>query len=60
LHDLGTCLRVEVAGGFVSQDDVGTVGQGPRDGHALLLTAREFQGLVVEAMAETHPFEDRV
>ena len=36
-------LPVQVARGLVGQDDFGVVGQGPGDGHPLLLAAGELQ-----------------
>ena len=45
-------LRVEVAGGFVGQDQLGLVYQCAGDGDALLLPAGEFGGLVVKAIGQ--------
>ena len=52
LDDLGAGLRVEVAGGFVGENDARGVRQGAGDGDALLLAAGELEGLVVEAVAK--------
>ena len=43
---------VEVAGGFVGEDDGGLVDEGAGDGDALALTAGELVGLVVHAGLE--------
>ncbi len=51
-------VEVEVAGGFVGENDGGVVGEGAGDGDALLLAAGELRRLVEEAMAEFDPFED--
>ena len=40
-HDRVAGVDIEGAGGLVGQDDAGAAGQGPGDGHPLLLTARE-------------------
>ena len=47
-------VRVQGAGGLVGQDDGGTAGQGPGDGHPLLLTAGELIGQVVELVAQAY------
>ena len=39
-HHLGAAMRVKRPGGFVGQNDVAAIHQRPRNGHALLLTAR--------------------
>src|SRR3954462_2800761 len=40
LHDLAALARVQVAGGFVGQNELGLGDHGPRDADELLLTAR--------------------
>ena len=50
-------LGVEAARGFVGEDDRGVVDQCPCHGYALFLTAREFGGLVVGAVAQSHEGE---
>src|SRR5271168_2981321 len=57
-HDLVAGLGVEVAGGFVGEDDGGFVDQSAGDGDALTLAAGEFVGLVHHAAAEADGFED--
>lgn len=39
-------VAVEVAGGLVGQEEWRVWGEGPRNGHALLLSAAEFYGSV--------------
>ena len=45
-------LAVERAGRLVAQQDVGALGDGARDGHALLLATRHLRGEVIHALAE--------
>ena len=45
-HDFGAGFRIQVAGGFVRQQDGWIVDERPRDGDALPPTAREFVGPV--------------
>ena len=52
VHDVVAGRGVEVAGGFVGQNDGGTVDKGPGYGDALDLTAGEFGWFVVDAIAE--------
>ncbi len=51
-EDFFAGFGVEVAGGFVGEDDEGGVGEGAGDGDALLLAAGELVGFVVEAVVE--------
>ena len=57
-HDLVAGLGVEVAGGFVGEDDGGVVDKGAGDGDALALAAGELVGLVHHAGAEIDGLED--
>lgn len=60
-HELDNFLTgfgVEVSGGFIGEDDAGRVGEGSGDGDALLLSAREFEGFIVEPVAEADALED--
>ena len=57
-HDLVAGLGVEVAGGFVGEDDGGLVDEGAGDGDALTLTAGELVGLVHHAAAEADGLEN--
>jgi hypothetical protein len=51
LHDFLAALGVEVAGGLVGQQHGGLGDDGARNGHALLLPAREFgRGVVLPAL----------
>src|SRR5512139_2427858 len=52
VHDLRARLAVEIAGRLVGQDQGRIVEQGPGDGHALLLAARQLVGLVVGPFLE--------
>src|SRR6266567_1595764 len=54
LHDLGPGRGVEVAGGFVREDNERVIDQRAGDGHALLLAAGKLEGLVVEPILQTH------
>jgi hypothetical protein len=56
-HDFGAVFGVEVAGGFVGEEDIGIVDEGAGDGGALLFAAGEFVGEVLEAVAEADFFE---
>ena len=58
VDNLGAGLGVEVAGGFVGEDDGRRVGEGAGHGDALALSAGELEGLVVDAVAEADLFED--
>src|SRR3984893_16678624 len=53
IHDGFTALRIEIAGRLVRQEDHGFTPDGPRDGDALLLSARELAGEVFRAVR--HP-----
>jgi len=53
-HDLFAGVGVEVTGGFVGEDEFGSVGQGACDGDALDLSAREFAGAVIESASDAH------
>ncbi len=54
LHHLAAVLRVEVAGGLVGKDELGTGDDGTGDGDALLLTAGELAGEVLGTVADVH------
>src|ERR1043166_7956633 len=47
LHDLLALARVQVAGGFVGQDDLWIGDHGARDGDELLLSARQLVGIEI-------------
>ena len=57
---LGRRLAVEVAGGLVSEDQLGSAGEGPGDGDALLLAARQLGRTMPEPVAETDGVDDGV
>ena len=48
---------VQSAGGLVGHDDGGMGGDGPGDGHPLLLTAGHFGGLVLPAVGHAYLFQ---
>ena len=50
-------LRVEVAGGLVRHQHLGVGHDGARDGHALLLAARELPRVVADAVGQAHHLE---
>src|ERR1051325_7443282 len=63
VHDLARHERVEVAGRLVREDQLRRRGQHARDGHALLLPARELRRQVVQARGQAdhvHRFLDAV
>ena len=53
-HQLG----VEGRGGLVEEHELGVHGQGPGDGHPLLLAAGELVGVVVDLVGQAHPLEE--
>src|SRR5882672_7392134 len=60
VHDAAGERGIEARGGLVGQDDRGPLGQGARDGHPLLLTARESVGAAVDEMREADLREARM
>ncbi len=46
-HDLFTCLRIEIAGGFIGQNNSGVVNQGTSNGDALLLASRKLARMMM-------------
>ena len=48
---------VQSAGGLVGQDHGGVAGQGPGDGHTLLLTAGELAGQVLALFGQPNPLQ---
>ena len=49
---------IQVAGGFVSQNDRGAIDQGASDGHALTFTAGKFGRTMVRSVGEPDPFDE--
>ena len=47
-------LRVQGGGGLVKAEDVRLQGQGPGDGHPLLLSAGELAGVIADAVGQAH------
>jgi hypothetical protein len=56
-HDFRAVFGIEVAGGFVGEEDIGIVDKGAGDGGALLFAPGEFGGEMVKAVAEADFFE---
>lgn len=56
--DLGAGFAVERSRRFIGEDDSGFVDEGARHGGPLFLATGEFPGAVVQAMAETHLFQE--
>jgi len=57
-EDVGAVFGIEVAGGFVGEDDAGAVNEGAGDGDALLFAAGELRGSGVGAVLDAHAFEE--
>ena len=51
------CLGVETGVGFVAEEILGLEGDGPRNGHAFLHTARDFTGELGSCLAEVDTVE---
>ena len=51
--------RVQVAGGLIQQQEGWHVGDGTRDGDALLLTARQLRGEVVQPVSQSNSLQTR-
>ena len=54
VHHLRARMRIEIAGRFVGQQNIGIIHQGPGDRRALLFAAGEFGWTVVQAVAQAH------
>jgi hypothetical protein len=50
-------LGIEGRGGLVEEHELGLHAEGPRDGYALLLSARKLPGVLPGLVGDTHPFE---
>ncbi len=59
LHDFMRCLRIEIAGGFVCEEQARVIDQRPRDGHPLLLPARKLARRIAPSIAEPKKAERR-
>src|SRR3546814_1621723 len=57
IEDFAYHLGVQRAGGLVEQHDLRLHGQGPGDGHPLLLPARQLGGMLVGLFRNAHPLE---
>ena len=60
VHDRLAGVRVEIARRLVGEDDRWAVDERPRDGHPLLLSARQFRRPVLEAVPKPDAFEGLV
>src|SRR2546428_1071171 len=59
VHDAAGERGIEAGGGFVGQNDRGPLGEGARDGHTLLLAARERVGAAAGEVYQPHLCEAR-
>ena len=50
-------FRVERGGGLIKQHDLGCQAQGAGNGHALLLAARQLQGVLAGLFGDLHPLQ---
>jgi hypothetical protein len=57
LHDFAAGGGVEVAGGFIGEEQAGVINEGAGDGDALLFSPAQFMRQVVEAGAEANFFQ---
>ena len=57
LHDLDAGFAVQGASGFVCQQNVRIVDEGPGDGHPLHLSAGHLVGLLVEMVSQADLFQ---
>src|SRR4051794_15735472 len=58
LDDAHARVAIEVAGRLVREENAWPIRERARDGHALLLSARELRGVVIEAVREPNPLQD--
>src|SRR5580698_6430242 len=58
IHDLLALARMQIAGGFIGQDDFGTRNDGPRDSHQLLLAARKLVRIEILLAYNLKPVQD--
>ena len=56
-YDLLGGFRVKVAGWLVGEKNLGTIHEGPGNGDALLLASRKLDGIVMQTIFQTDPFE---
>ena len=56
-HDVIAILRVEITGWFVCEDQFWICNHRARNGHTLLLAARELGGFVARAVIEANQFK---
>ena len=56
-HDVGSCLRIEITGGFIGQYDGCLAGNDPGYGHPLLLSARKLTRPVIQSLTQPYLFQ---
>src|SRR5882757_7416709 len=57
IHDLERQIGIEIARGFIGEDQLRLVDQGPGDGNTLLLTAGQLFWKRIHAVLETDPLQ---
>ena len=50
-------LAIEIAGGFVGEEDLGAIDEGAGDRHALLLATRELRGVMMQSFTQPHALQ---
>ena len=60
VHDLEGEIRIQIAGGLVSQHELRLVDEGARDCDALLLAAGQLRRVCVEPMLKADPLENLI
>jgi hypothetical protein len=54
IHNLLSLVRRKITGRFIGNDKIRTIGEGPGNGHTLLLTTGHHGRIVVKALAQTY------
>jgi len=57
VHDFNRSAAVEIPGRLIGKHDLRVVDQSPRDGHALLLSARKLARMMLRAVSQSHALE---
>ena len=58
VQDALSCCEVKIASWLVTQQHCGSIGQCPRDCHALLLSARHLDRAVIPSVSQTDEFQE--
>ena len=58
-HDFNAGSAVEVAGRLIREQNLGVINERPRNGDALLLSARKLTGMMFLAALQTRPKQGR-